>query len=110
LGFGHTTDCLPLDKKDGPDFAIARRAAEQAYSQAGLNPRDIQAAEVHDCFSISEIVAYELLGFASPGEGTKLLDSGATALPAAQAQMELRIPGSGFPALPVNPGGGLIGD
>jgi acetyl-CoA acetyltransferase len=110
LGYGHTTDCLPLDQKDVPDFAIARRAAEQAYRQAGLMPRDIQGAEVHDCFSISEIVAYEVLGFASPGEGTKLLECGATALPAAQAQMEIRAPSSDFPALPINPGGGLMGD
>jgi len=97
LGYGHTTDCLPLDKKDAPDFAIARRAAEQAYGQAGLKPLDIQAAEVHDCFSISEILAYEILGFARPGEGLKLLESGATALPAVRSQLELRTANSGQP-------------
>src|SRR5437667_2520963 len=69
LGFGHTTDCLALERKDAPDFSIARKAAEQAYLMAGVNPRDIQAAEVHDCFSISEIVAYEILGFAPRGGG-----------------------------------------
>jgi acetyl-CoA acetyltransferase len=110
LGYGHTTDCLALDKKDVPDFAIARRAAEQAYGQAGLKPSDMQAAEVHDCFSISEIVAYEILGFAAPGAGVKLLESGATALPSVRSQLEIRSPKSDFPDLPVNPGGGLLGD
>jgi acetyl-CoA acetyltransferase len=110
LGYGHTTDGLSLDRKDSPDFAIARRAAEQAYNQAGLKPPDIQAAEVHDCFSISEIVAYEILGFAKPGEGVKLLESGATALPTVRSQLELRNPNSEIRDLPVNPGGGLMGD
>jgi acetyl-CoA C-acetyltransferase len=89
LGYGHTTDHLPLKAKDVPDFPIARKAADQAYGMAGLRPRDIQGAEVHDCFSISEIVAYEILGFAERGQGAKLLES--------------RTP-------VVNPGGGLIGD
>src|SRR3989441_2331194 len=53
LGYGHTTDCLPLERKDAPDFSIARRAAERAYVMARVNPHEIQAAEVHDCFSIS---------------------------------------------------------
>jgi acetyl-CoA C-acetyltransferase len=63
---------------------------------AGIRPRDIQGAEVHDCFSISEIVAYEILGFAGSGKGTSLLESGATIL------------GGRGPT--VNAGGGLIGD
>jgi acetyl-CoA C-acetyltransferase len=98
LGYGHATDYLPLAAKDAPDFSIPRKAAEQAYSMAGLRPRDIQGAEVHDCFSISEIIAYEILGFAEPGQGAKLAESGATSL---------TIKGS---APTVNAGGGLIGD
>ena len=107
LGYGHTTDHLPLEKKDAPDFSIARKAAEQAHAMAGLRPRDIQAAEVHDCFSISEILAYELLGFAPRGEAAKLLESGATALPSVRSRFAL---GSPSFTLPVNPGGGLMGD
>lgn len=84
LGYGHTTDQLSLAGKDIPDFPVARRAAEQAYNMAGITPRDVQGADVHDCFSISEIVATELLGFAESGKG---------------AALEF-----------VNPGGGLIGD
>src|SRR6266567_2099707 len=40
LGFGHTTDYLPLDKKDAPTFSTARKAAEKAFSMANLEPRD----------------------------------------------------------------------
>ncbi len=107
LGFGHATDYLPLDRKDIPDFSVARKAATQAYAMANLKPQDIQGAEVHDCFSISEIVACELLGLASPGEGAKLLESGATALPSVRSLIA-----TGFPAfvLPVNASGGLMGD
>jgi len=101
LGYGHTTDYLPLDKKDAPDFSIARTAAEQAYAMARVGPRDIQGAEVHDCFSISEIVGYEILGFAERGQGAKLLESGATSLSSPR-------PSRAGPI--VNAGGGLIGD
>ena len=95
LGFGHTTDHLELSKKDVPTFTVSRKAAEQAYKMAGLRPSDINAAEVHDCFSISEIIEYEILGFAEPGRGVELLKEGAT-----------RLDGR----IPVNPGGGLIAD
>ena len=56
LGWGHVTDQLPLERKDAPYFNIARRAAAQAYAAAGLTPADVHGAEVHDCFSISEII------------------------------------------------------
>jgi len=98
LGYGHATDNLPLAAKDAPDFPIPRKAAEQAYSMGGVHPREIQGAEVHDCFSISEIIAYEILGFAEAGQGARLAESGATAL-AAQGTAPV-----------VNAGGGLIGD
>lgn len=106
-GFGHTTDYLPLERKDVPEFPLARRAAQQAYAMAGLGPGDIDAADVHDCFSISEIVAYEVLALAERGQGPKLLESGATALPQVRADF-----GGGKVArsIPVNPGGGLMGD
>jgi acetyl-CoA C-acetyltransferase len=110
LGYGHTTDYLPLDKKDVPDFSIARGAAEKAYAMSSLKPGDIQAAEVHDCFSISEIVACEILGFAQSGAGAELLESGATTLPSVRSRMELRNPQSAIRNVPVNPGGGLMGD
>jgi acetyl-CoA acetyltransferase len=110
LGYGHATDYLPLERKDAPEFSIARKAAEHAYSMAGVKPRDLQAAEVHDCFSISEIVAYEILGFAEPGEGPRLLDSGATALPSIRSAVAADAPRITHHAPIVNPGGGLMGD
>src|SRR5262249_26892206 len=46
FGYGHTTDYLPLDKKDAPTFSTARKAAEGAFRMANLMPRDLQGAEV----------------------------------------------------------------
>jgi acetyl-CoA acetyltransferase len=107
LGFGHTTDYLALEKKDAPTFSTARKAAEKAFAMAQLKARDIQGAEVHDCFSITEIVAYEILGLAEKGKGAELAKSGATALP--QVRRE-HISGKIGWEIPVNAGGGLIGD
>ncbi len=56
-------------------LAVARQASEQAYKMAGVTPKNIDVAEVHDCFTISEILAYEDLGFAKPGEGRELIKS-----------------------------------
>jgi acetyl-CoA C-acetyltransferase len=107
LGFGHTTDHLPLEKKDAPLFSIARQAADSAYRMAALTPKDIQAADVHDCFSITEIVASELLSFAAPGHGAALAESGATGHPSIRSHLH---PTPGGPAPIINPGGGLIAD
>jgi acetyl-CoA C-acetyltransferase len=107
LGFGHTTDYLALDKKDAPIFSTARKAAEQVFSMSNLTPRDVQGADVHDCFSITEIVVYEILGLAESGKGAELAKSGATALP--QVRHE-KMKGKFAFELPVNPGGGLIAD
>src|SRR5437762_14336733 len=74
---------------------------------AKLKPLDIQGAEVHDCFSITEIVAYEILGLAEKGKGAELAKSGATALPQVRGE---HIKGKVGWEIPVNAGGGLIGD
>jgi acetyl-CoA acetyltransferase len=107
LGFGHTTDYLALEKKDAPNFSTARKAAEKAFGMANLMPRDMNGAEVHDCFSITEIVAYEILGLAEPGKGAELAKSGATALPQVRGE---HVSGKIDFEIPVNAGGGLIGD
>src|SRR5438477_12569822 len=107
LGFGHTTDYLQLAKKDAPTFSTARKAAANAFSMANLKPRDLQGMEVHDCFSITEIVAYEILGLAEPGKGAELAMSGATALPQVRGE---HVSGKIDFEIPVNAGGGLIGD
>lgn len=111
LGWGHSTDRLALEEKDVPAFPHARRAIETALQAAGLGgPRDLQGIEVHDCFSISELIAYELIGLAAPGEGASFLRSSATMLPAVRAQLlGADAPPPPF-SIPVNAGGGLMGD
>jgi acetyl-CoA C-acetyltransferase len=67
-------------KSDLTSFEATRFAGQQAYDMAGLTPKDIQFAEVHDCFSIAEVVHTEDLGFFKPGEGHKAIADGATRL------------------------------
>jgi len=87
------TDNLYNDGK--PDeLETTKAAAQRAYATAGVKPEQIQVAEVHDCFTIAEILMYEALGFAPKGQGVSLVKSGAT-----------NIDGK----IPVNTGGGLIG-
>lgn len=54
-------------------LSVAREAADQAYKMAGIGPDDVDVAEVHDCFTIAELMAYEDLGFAPPGGGVELV-------------------------------------
>lgn len=61
-------------------FEATRYAAHEAYAMAGFKPEDIQFCEVHDCFSIAEIVHVEDLGFFKPGEGFNAIADGATRL------------------------------
>ena len=61
-------------------ISCTREAARIAYEMAGIGPEDIDVAEVHDCFTITEIINYEDLGFAKPGDGVKLLEDRATYL------------------------------
>jgi acetyl-CoA acetyltransferase len=93
VGSGAATDYLAIhDRKDITHLKAATLAAKQAYEQAGLRPQDIDVAEVHDCFTIAEILAYESLGFAKEGEGGRLVSEGVTEIGG---------------RIPVNPSGGL---
>jgi acetyl-CoA C-acetyltransferase len=70
LGVAQASDFVALDQKqDITTFPSVRRAAERAYKMAGLGAGDIQFAELHDCFTIAEIIASEDLGFCPRGEG-----------------------------------------
>ncbi|MFQ6034205.1 MAG: thiolase domain-containing protein [Candidatus Bipolaricaulia bacterium] len=74
-GLGLATDTLPLtEREDLTTLRGAVAAAEQAYRMAGVGPKDIDVAVVHDCFTIAEIVAYEDLGFCKKGEGGRLIE------------------------------------
>lgn len=93
VGSGHAGDTITLyTKKSITSFAAAKLAAKQAYDQAKLTPVDIDFAEVHDCFTITQIINIEDLGFAEPGHGGDLIAEGVTALDGKK---------------PINPSGGL---
>lgn len=73
-GSGQASDTLALHNRASlTEIPASRIAGEQAYKQAGVGPNDIDMAEVHDCFSIEELFAYEDLGFAERGKGKDLL-------------------------------------
>jgi len=76
LGLGAATTSVNLAGRElFSGLTVAREAARQAYEMAGVSPADIDVAEVHDCFTIAEMMAYEDLGFAKPGEGRDLIKS-----------------------------------
>lgn len=81
------------DVDDYTELDNTKQAVTDVYSSAGLSPADIDVAEVHDCFAITELLMYEALGFADAGQAVELAESGETGI-------EGRIP--------VNTGGGLI--
>ena len=73
------SDTLALNNRENiTSVRAAQIAAEQAYKQAGIGPKDIDVAEVHDCFTIAEIMATEDLGFFARGEGAKAAEEGRT--------------------------------
>jgi acetyl-CoA C-acetyltransferase len=81
VGTGAATDTIALhDREDLTTFRSTEYAAQQAYQMAGVSPRDISFAEVHDCFTIAEIGVTEALGFFPAGKGGEAAASGATAL------------------------------
>ncbi|MEM0006861.1 MAG: thiolase domain-containing protein [Candidatus Bathyarchaeia archaeon] len=81
IGSGQASDTIGIyERDDFTSLRAAKLAAKQAYEMAGVTPEDIDVAEVHDCFTIAEIIAYEDLGFCKPGEGGKLAEKGETTL------------------------------
>ncbi len=92
-GSGQASDTLALhDRASLCRTEAAVKAGQAAYNQAGLKPADIDFAEVHDCFTIAELMAIESLGFCKVGEGGKFTEQGETALEG---------------SIPVNTSGGL---
>ncbi|NWF86820.1 thiolase domain-containing protein [Candidatus Bathyarchaeota archaeon] len=78
-GIGCSSGTANLSKR--PDYVgleASVLAAQRAYKTAGISPEQIDVAEVHDCFTIAEIMAYEDLGFCSKGEGAKMIREGQT--------------------------------
>ncbi len=94
LGLGSATASYSVTGRNTyAGLESAREAARQAYRMASMEPQDIDVAEVHDCFTIAELMAYENLGFAEPGRGAELIRNRETYLEG---------------KIPVNVDGGLL--
>jgi len=92
-GSGLATDSMALASRgDLAELRAVRLAGERAYAMAGRSPREVHLAEVHDCFTIAEILAIEALGFFERGAGGQAMDRNLTSLGG---------------KIPVNPSGGL---
>jgi acetyl-CoA C-acetyltransferase len=74
----HTNDFLPLSRRDPTAFAGARMAWAKALADAGISLDDLDLVETHDCFTIAEMIEYEAMGLAAPGEGWKVAREGIT--------------------------------
>ncbi|MHA2377026.1 MAG: thiolase C-terminal domain-containing protein [Candidatus Thorarchaeota archaeon] len=93
IGSGQASASMNLsDRSDLTSFETSVSASKQAYQMAGLAPKDMDFAIVHDCFTIAEIIASEDIGLFKPGEGAKALTDGVTAMDG---------------DMPINPMGGL---
>lgn len=79
IGSGQASDYPLHDRADLTSIGAAKLAAREAYQMAGVSAQDIQLAEVHDCFTIAEIIASEDLGFFEPGTGFNQAEKGTTA-------------------------------
>jgi acetyl-CoA C-acetyltransferase len=91
-GTGHAQDFLPMSKRDILKFEGCTEAWGRALGEAGIKIGDLSFVETHDCFTIAELIEYEAMGLAKPGEGARVLESGMVAKTG---------------KLPVNPSGGL---
>lgn len=81
IGSGQASDTIGMYEREGfTSLTAAKLAAKKAYEMACVKPEEIDIAEVHDCFTIAEIIAYEDLGFCKLGEGGRLVESGDTKL------------------------------
>jgi acetyl-CoA C-acetyltransferase len=92
IGSGQASDGALHSRPELTSIRAAKLAAQEAYAMAGVKPQEIKLAEVHDCFTIAEIIATEDLGFFPPGEGWKAAMEGLTSLRGPK---------------PINPSGGL---
>ncbi|MEI2277274.1 acetyl-CoA acetyltransferase [Paenarthrobacter ilicis] len=75
-GFGHANDFFPAEKRDPTEFAATRASWERAFTMAGMGVGDLDFAEVHDCFTIAELLMYEAMGLTPRGEGSRAIKEG----------------------------------
>jgi acetyl-CoA C-acetyltransferase len=91
-GTAHAQDFLPMSKRDILKFEGCGEAWSRALKQAGVTLDDLSFVETHDCFTIAELIEYEAMGLAKPGQGARAIEEGI-------------VEKTG--RLPVNPSGGL---
>jgi acetyl-CoA C-acetyltransferase len=91
-GAAHVQDFLPMARRDVLKFEGCTLAWQRALAQAGVALKDLSFAEVHDCFTIAELIEYEAMGLVPEGHGARAIDEGLVAKDG---------------ALPINPSGGL---
>jgi acetyl-CoA C-acetyltransferase len=88
----HVQDFLPMSRRDVLKFEGCALAWQRALTQAGIELKDLSFAEVHDCFTIAELIEYEAMGLAPEGQGARVIADGIVAKDG---------------PLPINPSGGL---
>lgn len=75
-GFGHANDFFPAERRDPTAFAATRMSWQRALAMAGVGLDDLDFAEVHDCFTIAELLMYEAMGLTEPGQGARAVSEG----------------------------------
>ena len=75
-GFGQANDFFPAERRDPTEFAATRASWQRALAMAGVGLDDLDFAEVHDCFTIAELLMYEAMGLTERGQGARALEEG----------------------------------
>ncbi|MCO4239293.1 acetyl-CoA acetyltransferase [Pseudarthrobacter raffinosi] len=75
-GFGQANDFFPAERRDPTAFAATRMSWQRALGMAGVGLEDLDFAEVHDCFTIAELLMYEAMGLTEPGQGARAVQEG----------------------------------
>ncbi|MEC5192501.1 MULTISPECIES: acetyl-CoA acetyltransferase [unclassified Arthrobacter] len=75
-GFGQANDFFPADRRDPTAFAATRVSWQRALAMAGVGLDGLDFAEVHDCFTIAELLMYEAMGLTEPGQGARAVAEG----------------------------------
>lgn len=75
-GFGHANDFFPAERRDPTEFAATRVSWERALGMAGVGIDGLDFAEVHDCFTIAELIMYEAMGLTQRGQGSRAVQEG----------------------------------
>jgi acetyl-CoA C-acetyltransferase len=75
-GFGQANDFFPASRRDPVAFEATRVSWQRALAMAGVGLADLDFAEVHDCFTIAELLMYEAMGLTGPGQGARAVEEG----------------------------------